>query len=376
MSTRNFDTRRIFTATAALVLLVAISAAGKSESKSEYSFEYRALQESNIYHAYEDTAEVSSLLNVLDANASWKFGNRQFVHQLNVYGTFDLYSSYSQRNRGVVGVGYEPRYKYSKTGTFDFEANFSRRNKDLVDDAGQTLNRTLTKMDWDFNLTNTYEKKKFKCSQSVRWNKINYDETFVNAVRQASYDYTSTILALNMIWQPSKQSKWKLAFSSEGRAYDERKTYSVAFGATSGSPSAIRTFRENTVDLNWKYKASKKIELSLGSSWSRRTDNFENFYGFDQWHTDAGLDCKWSERNETSFSFGFKSKEFANYFNSRIATGTTVAVDYADFTFEHLFHVTSSMSFLAYANNYNKVSNDWTYDYHDLTSGIGLVLSY
>ncbi|HWR84093.1 MAG TPA: hypothetical protein VN285_12400 [Candidatus Deferrimicrobium sp.] len=374
-------------ATAVAIIMAAAlstSAAGRGPLYPRMKLEYRALRESNIYHSFAPTNEVATMVNVLGAEATWKLKGGFHEHRIAAYADLDLYSNHGHRNKSSFGMVYEPTLRYSKAGRVSLVADFSRRDKDLIDDAGQSLSRTLKRWESQLGVVHRYDFGKLRTEAGFTYFNFNYDETDTLAVigidtitvHLSSYDYRSETWQSQLKYKPVRQLVVRFAFRTEKRFYDARRTYTVTFGAVSGRPFRIRNFRENAIEGHLGYSFDKRLQLEWETGFARRTDNFENFYGYDQWQHRLSADVAWTKADETTVSFRFKSKEYPNYHTSRIRPGDRVFIEYTDFDIEHSHRLSTAVTLTAYVRNYNKVSNDPLFDYQDFTGGLGIRLEY
>jgi len=359
--------------------------AGLDLSKLDYDCSYRALYESNIYHAYVDTGEIAALLNVASMALAWKGRPaHRYTHSLAGYADLDLYPNYGNRNQESIGVTYKPAYGYHRHARLALAVDFSRRNKDLVDDAGQTLTRTLKKWELDLRAVNRITVGNLRLEQGFRFNLDDYDERDTLAIRGTdttnvhllSYDYHFTSWEISARYKVGQLLTLRMGFETEGRSYDERRTYTVRYGAFKGRPFEIRKFRENTLAIDIDLALYKGNALGIDIDYVNRKDNFENFYGFSQWQYKGTVYLQPFRRHSSKISFRFKDKNYPNYHTSNTGVMGRVAIDYADFQVEHRYQFSPIIAFTAYLRNYNKVSNDPSFDYHDLQAGTGIILSH
>jgi len=346
---------------------------------------YNALYESNIYHSFADTNQSQALVNALTAKGSWrKKQSRHLLHRVNLDVDYDQYVRNENRNQGSAGISYEPRITYARHGRILLLADIARRQKDLIDDSGQSLTRTLTRSEIDLVLTHRYDLGHLRMEQKIGYENLNYDERDTLAVTQSgttnvhltSYDYHAVTAGFLVNFDFSSRLEARVTLDTEKRDYDERKTYTVQYGATIGRPFAIRNFRENAVGVRVAYLFYRENEIRLDADYTRRTDNFENYYGYDHRQYKATLSLRWGPSQDTEISFRFKNKDYPNYHTRNIGTARRVHIDYADLQFEHHVLLVRNITLNAYLRNYNKVSNDPSFDYHDLVAGTGLIFSY
>jgi len=346
-----------------------------------YLIEYLPGMESNIYHSYSDSDETSAVVNVVAGAIEWsKKPRRGFRQDAALFAEMEWYPSYSSRNQSSLGVAYEPSYKYARKGKLSAKIVFSRRNKDLVDDQGQDQTRILQKWQTDLTLDHAYGFGRWEFEQRLYFNDDNYDETdtvdpsgVVSTLR--SYDYHSYGGRLQIGFEFERTMHLRMTVQSEKRKYDERRTYTVKYGAYVGRPFEIREFVENTMELQYRWRFFGDNSLRLEVSYARRTDNFENFYGLDQLQYKAVVSLVPARRHRTDISFRFKDKDYEHYWTSRIGRASVVAIDYADFQLEHWYQLTADIAIELALRNYNKVSNDSAFDYHDFNLGLGFRIS-
>ncbi len=366
-----------------IMSLILITVAGVSASNRDIDIElkYGGYYESNLYHSFADSLEAASMLNNFQIDVSKKIKqSKQWKHKFSAFTDVDLYPNYSNRNKTSFGFAYEPDYKYSKKGKLSGDFSFSRRNRDLIDDSGQTLARTLKKKDLDVGLKHRYKFDKFITEQFFSYVDHNYDETYdINNIKTTSYDYNSTFLGGSLKYKYDKKITTKFKFMSEKRNYKERNTYAVVTGVRAGGRLGIREFRENSYDLQVEYKFNKQYAVSFDSEFRRRSENFENFYGYDQWQHRAEVKLGFIEHNNLKISFRIKSKNYENYhtiYTRAISSTERVTIDYTDFQIKNEYEFSQSFSFLLFVRNFDKTSNDQTFDYTDLTIGSGFTWSY
>ncbi len=250
----------------------------------------------------------------------------------------------------------------------------------MIDDSGQLLSRTLKKKDLEFGLKNKYKFNKLTTEQFVSYYNYNYDETYdTNNVKATSYDYKSTFFGGSLKYKFDKKVSVKLKIVSEKRDYSERYTYAVSTGVRAGGRLGVRAFRENSYDFKIGYNFNKYYSLNFDSEFRRRSENYENFYGYDQWQHKAEIKFGLIEHNTTKISYRIKSKNYENYHTSytrAISSLERVYIDYTDFQIKNEYEFTPSFSLLLFVRNYDKTSNDQTFDYTDLTIGTGFTWSY
>jgi len=340
----------------------------------------QALYESNIFHSFADSSETNAFLNSLQVALLFRAGHTtRLRHVLQGYTELDIYPNYSTRDRSSFGLRYEPVWRYNRTGNLQLGVDFGRRKKDLVDDDGQVLARTLQKWELDLNVMNNYHLGPLKTQLGLGYADDNYDERDTVAVvgstrttvSLTSYDYHAYTWLAKAAFQISPRLEIYGKHLGEKRAYDERRTYTIRYGAYKGRPFEIREFRENTFEAGLNYEFLGHNEIALEADFVRRHEYFENFYGFDQWQYRATVRLRPSARHKTTVTIRIKNKDYDNYWNSRIGQVNRVWIDYADFQIDHDYQLSDIVTLTAYVRNFNKVSNDRAYDYHDFTAGTG-----
>ena len=368
--------RYILTTTAVLAALVILLPGSDSHAaKGQWGLQlgYLGSYESNIYHSYMDTGRTAALLNMMEAKASWYSRvSRSFRHELTGYILLDYYPSYTNRNRSAFGVRWEPVLRYDRKGRFIGNVELSRRNRDLIDDSGQQLARTFQKWVADFELTHRYDVGRWRFEQTIGWVNYNYDE--VTGLR--SYDYSGFIAAVRFRWDISWRWRATVIAATDKRNYDERRTYTIAFGATAGRPSEIREFRENSIEGELQYRLARGRRVWASVEYARRTENFENFYGYSFWQYRLGGSLRLSPRFKALVIARFKAKEYPNYWTRSIGANNRVSVDYTDFKLETTYRLSDLVEHTVFLRYYNKVSNHPFFDYDDITIGSGFRLRY
>ncbi|MEW6051753.1 MAG: hypothetical protein AB1644_11940 [Candidatus Zixiibacteriota bacterium] len=342
----------------------------------EYKLAYGARYESNIYHSYLDTQAVGAQLNIIEGQLDWVMQpSRKFAQTLGAYADMSLYTNYSNRNRTAFGVVYEPTLRYSRRGTFGLDVDFSHRNKDVLSDAGELLARTLQKWQFDVKATNRLSFGAFRTEQAFLFDKSNYADSYDSVgVRLPSYNYRSFGGEIDGRYRFHRNLRARVRLSLENRDYAERRTYTVAFGSFRGRPYEIRSFTERVTEFTLETQPVPSVGLSGLVQYTKRTDNFENFYGFRQWEYKAELELTPIRHNELKMSLEFRNKDYPNYWTSNIGRLNRVGIDYATFDIEDTYHVSELFAVTAYLKNYNKVSNDPNFDYRDLTAGVGIAI--
>ncbi len=346
---------------------------------------YSALYESNIYHSFADSNQSKAMVNALTVRGIWrKQQSRRVLHRAHLDFDLDQYMRNANRNQVSAGMTYEPRIRYARHGHFVLSLELGRRQKDLIDDSGQSLARTLTRWETDAMLLHRYDLGPVRLEQHLGYENLDYDErdtlivnsTGTTEAHLTSYDYHGVTAGFRISYDLSSRTEIQATFDTEKRNYDERRTYTVEYGATLGRPFAIRSFHENAVGLRVGYRFYKNSEIRGDVDYTRRTDNFENYYGYEHRQYKISLKLAWAPSQDTDISFRFKNKDYPNYHTRNIGSRGRVHIDYADVQLEHSYPLTTNITVNGYLRNYNKVSNDPTFDYHDLTAGIGFHINY
>lgn len=355
----------------------------KPTSKIEFELSYLAQYESNIYHAYYDTSETSAMLSGIGSAFTWKYRpSRSLSHRIGAYVDLGLYtpSKYSNRNISTIGVVYEPTIHFSRDSRLSPSVDISLRDKDVIDETSTSPVRTLKKWEYDLGLTYWHDIGASKLQASVSYANHNYDEsdtTLTSGATQhlTSWDYKTYGVDGGAKFPLGRVLTFKADLGWEKRDYKERKTYTVQYGAFVGRPFAIRSYREVVISSALEVGLGEKSDIEPRITYTRRKDTFENFYGYTQWGYGLAGDFSVSARLRIKASLEYKNKDYPNYWNSRIGRSRREAIDYADFSLEPSYHWSEVVSLIGYMRNYNKVSNDPIYDYHDLTGGVGFVLA-
>lgn len=352
------------------LLLVATGTQAKSGFGAEVS--YTSSYESNVFHSYADSLESADMVNILQAELYWKSKfSRAFRHFVLLYSDFDIYTTKSARNRLGYGLQYEPSYRYSHYGQFRIGADISRSKRDLIDDAGDVQTRILEKNVLKLDFRHSYRFGEIYTTQKVEYRNYNYDESYSGAVRLTSYDYHSLIFDLDAKYAFTKNFKIRFGFDTEKRNYDERKSYSL-----DKLYSEIRNFRQNSFDLDIYITPIDWIDLDFGGEFSRRKENFENFYGNDIWKWKIDAELKPFMRHLTKITFIYRTKDYDNYYTTHIGIANRVWIQYALFELEHFYDINYYLKLGFYLTTYNKISNDIDFDYQNSQAGIGFILNY
>lgn len=364
-----------------LYVLMLLATSAWASPQYSLDLRYLGLYESNIYHAYLDTQQVGAQLNELSARGSALVTQSdRLSHRFDAYTNLDLYLNYGNRNRSSFGLAYVPMLKYAKRASVHLDVDLSRRNRDLISDAGEYLNRNLGQTVFEIRATNRFTTGIFRMDQSLEYSDHNYDDSYdTNGVRLASYDYH--------FWHGSGSVKARITravsligeIGYEKRNYDERKTYPIAKGPVKGY-GVIREYDEWVEGLTLQTELNRSIELDLLVEYTDRTDNFEDFYGYQQWKYGIRSKIDISRRDELRVSFDLRTKDYPNYWTKNTGRNGRVSIDYATFELENYYALASGVDLIAYIKNFNKVSNERyvpsiavpSYDYQDLSVGIGL----
>lgn len=358
-----------------LGLLLLIFSVPSEARNLYYDFEYGAYYESNIYHAYADSDHVGSMLNYLDGAVYYNRElSEKLEYRLGGIAEFDLYPNYSNRNKSSFGVAFNTTYSFNRRNRFEFDISLASRDKDLTDDSGQSLARTLKKTVFDVEGTYKNRYKKLWSEFAVAYSNDNYDETDV----LTSYDYSSLDLKAKFSYHFSRRFKARLYLGSLKRDYKERYTYAVVTGVRAGGRLGIREYRENSVKLNLEYDFYKNNNIDLETEYTQRNENYENFYGYNQWQHKLTFTIYPARENKTKISFRFKNKDYENYHtaNTRlISPFERVSIDYADFQIESEQHIGRNYYLFGFIQNYNKVSNDPDFDYLNSMYGLGIKIN-
>jgi hypothetical protein len=125
--------------------------------------------------------------------------------------------------------------------------------------------------------------------------------------------------------------------------------------------------------LNWEFVPKNSVELAIKYTLrtDSRNDTKNNFYGYTLWQYGLSIDLAPTARFSVKAGFETKSKDYPNYYTSRIGLLNRVSIDYKDFSIEPSYQLSDVVTLVGYLRNYDKTSNDWAFDYHDLTGGVG-----
>ena len=351
-----------------VILLGTAPLAASPPSKLQLRLGYKALGESNIYHAHLDSQEVADQTNALAGILSWEVRQTSLLtHTAEIYGDADLYMKHSNRNKTSYGFRYSPELRYGRIGRIAVTVDISRRDKDLLNDAGEVLPQTLKKNIITLEAANRNKVGQLRIDQAFTFNRYNYDDVYMNGVRQRSYSYDKEIWQFRVGYELWGRLEARAAFETEKRFYDQRLTLSL-----DKLSSHTRNFRENTFDLQLAYRFLKNNWIAFETAYGRRSDNYQNFYGFDVREHTVAMTFKPNRRLNTELSFGYRTKDYPNYYTGNIGQLHRVSIDYATFKVQQEFRLTQRQTLMLYLRNFNKVSNDPSFDYHDLSAGVGV----
>ncbi|RME20291.1 MAG: hypothetical protein D6800_13290 [Candidatus Zixiibacteriota bacterium] len=343
------------------------------------NLDYYGTYESNIFHSFADSNVTGAMLNVLGADATWRYRpSYRFRHKLTAYFDLDYYPAHTQRNRSAVGVRWEPTVRYARHGRFFGTVDFSRRNRDLIDDSGNLQARTFKKWVFDFELTHRYDFNHLRLEQTIGFVDYNYDEIVDTLTGQPkpSYDYSGVIASFLARYDFDKHWRAIVLFASDKRDYDERRTYTITFGATVGRPFEIRNFRQNSIEFGLEHRFTRKHRVWASFEYADRNENFENFYGYIYRQLRFGSSLQLTDRLRSLVTMRFKNKDYDNYWTRRIGINNRVSIDYTDIKLEGQYALSQLVDLTFFVRSYNKVSNDPVSDYTDVTAGTGIKLKY
>lgn len=353
-------------------------------SKFSYQLAFLGQYESNIYHAFADSSEKSAMLNGVDASIDWKYRqSRRVTHRASLYGGLGIYmpSRYDNRNTFDIGFKYDPDFRFGTKLTVSPMFDISRRSKNVIDDISADPARTLKKTQLEAGVVARYDIGKGRFDIGGGYSNNNYDEAdtiYPGGATQplTSWDYKLYALDGGVKVPVGRTFALRTYIGWEKRNYRERKTYTVQYGAFIGRPFAIRSYKEIVISTGIQISLGKQSDVEPKITYTRREDAFENFYGYTQWGYGLDANLAISPRLTTKARIEFKNKDYPNYWNSRIGRTRRESIDYADFSIEPEYQLGESVSLLGYLRNYNKVSNDWAFDYHDLFAGLGFSLRW
>ncbi len=354
-----------------LVLSASASSYAASSARPRINFDYLSVYESNIYHSHYDSQRIGSQVNDINADARWMFRSpARLRHEALLYADVNLYLNHSSRNKSSFGARYEPAYWYARFGKIRGLIDVSRRNKDLLNDAGEVLDRTLMKNVLTAGVEHSIRWRRLRAAQLFTYDKDNYDETYVAGVRQLSYDYHASYWEADMRYEIHRLLVPRLILSTERRYYDERRTLAI-----DKKSSQVRNDRTTSVDFQFASEPADWLAIELQAAWERRKENYENFYGYTARDYGFSLEITPAQRHLTELSFEFKNKDYPNYWTSDIGLLHRVSIDYATFRFRYTYQFHEQVAMRFYLRNFNKVSNDIKYDYNYTYAGLGIVVS-
>ncbi len=341
--------------------------------RPDMRLEYSSLYESNVFHSYADDLRVDDQMNELEFNAQWNaLSSLRLEHELNAYAELEMYASNSSRNRYDIGIEYEPVYRYHRYGRIKLDAEYTRSKKDLIDDNGEVLSRTLGKNVIELRASNYYRYRHLKTRQTVEFSNYDYEDSYdMFGKPMKSYDYHFTELSFEADYDITRWLEVGAEFETEKRNYDERITL-----ALDRRSSRIRNFRRNGIEGALEIKPFTWAELTLESRFNRRKENYEDFYGYDEWRHEAKLELDPYRRHDTEISFVLRKKDYIHYTTTNTGILHPVYIDYAIFRLEHVYRLSEVVSFRADIYNINKISNDPDFDYSDLRGGLGIILNF
>ena len=358
---------------AALVLLLTVaivwtSGPAYAEWRPDLKLKYQSVYESNIYKAHAEENEVKDQLNDMTLMADWDYmPSLKFSHSFKADASLDMYAGHSNRNRYSFGFQYQPVYEYNRHGKFKLKLSLDHGKKDLIDDNGEVLSRTLGKTRADITAYHYYRTGRMKTTQSFRFARYNYDESYDSfGARLTSYDYQLTEWSLRLSYDFTRMVGCQVAVETEKRSYDERRTLSL-----DRKSSRVRNYRRNGIAAELDLLPRRWAKLTLETEFNRRKENYENFYGYDEWRYTAGFELKMWKGHSTGISVSYRDKSYDNYYNSNIGLLNRIFVNYSIFELQHQYRLSKKIDLVASVRNLNKVSNDPNYDYHDTEAGLG-----
>lgn len=339
--------------------------------KPDMEIAYVGSYESNIYHAYDPDVRVDDQLNVLGFGADWEYlSSPRLSHSFGLDADLDMYAANSNRNRYGVDVQYQPAFSYNRHGKVKLNFELSRGEKDLIDDNGEVLSRTLGKTVAEARFYNYYRIRGFRTIQSIRYRKFNYDESYDSlGSKMTSYDFEATELSLSLSYRLHRILTIGADVETERRFYTERKTLSL-----DKKSSRVRNYRRNGVAMDVEISPIREAALTVGTEFNRRKENYQNFYGYDEWRYAAEVEIKIRRKHITKIGFLYRDKIYKNYYTANIGLLNRIFVDYAIFELDHEYRMTRKLSLIGSMRNLNKVSNDPVYNYSDLEGGLGVVM--
>ncbi|MBI5265671.1 MAG: hypothetical protein HY851_00410 [candidate division Zixibacteria bacterium] len=119
--------------------------------------------------------------------------------------------------------------------------------------------------------------------------------------------------------------------------------------------------------------------MELAVKYTLRTDSRNdanaNFYGYTLWQYGVSVDLAPTAKLSVKAGFEAKTKDYPNYYTSWIGLVNRVSIDYKDLSIEPAYQLSDAVALVGYVRNYDKTSNDWAYDYHDIFAGMGFRLT-
>lgn len=372
MSLKNLPSANNRAATAITLIAVIIGVPAIAGGwKPDMEIAYVGSYESNIYHAYDPDIKVGDQLNVLEFGADWEYlSSRRLSHSFGIDADLDMYAANSNRNRYSVDFQYQPAFKYNRHGKLKLNFELSRGKKDLIDDNGEVLSRTLGKTVAEGGIYHYYRIHALRTVQSIRFRKFNYDESYDSlGSRMTSYDFEATELSFSLSYRLHRTLTVGAGLETERRFYTERRTLSL-----DKRSSRIRNYRRNGVAMDVEISPVRGAALTVGTEFNRRKENYQNFYGYDEWRYAADVEINIRRKHTTKIGFLYRDKIYKNYYTANIGLLNRIFIDYAIFELEHEYRVTRELSLIGSLRNLNKVSNDPAYDYNDLEGGLGVAV--
>ena len=352
------------------------------KAKTSFEFGYLGEYESNLYHVYADTAEKSSMLNGIYGNVDWKYkASRRVTHRATAYADLGLYaaSKYSDRNTYSFGLKYEPDFHPNKNIEIAPHVEISRRSKNVIDDISPDPTRTLKKTQLDAGVTTRFDVGKGRLDVSGGYQNNNYDESdtvLAGGTTQplTSWDYHEWQWGAEFRQPFARTVVARVEYSLDKRSYRERYQW------VSGGQIQLRRFTYSSVGghIVWEFVTNNSIDLNVKYTLRKdsRNDTRNNFYGYTFWQYGAEIDLAPSARFTVNAAFEVKSKDYPNYYTSRIGIMNRVKIDYTDFSIEPAYKLSDVVAVVGYLRNYDKTSNDPLFDYHDLFVGAGFRLNW
>jgi len=355
----------------ALIAVIVSVPALAADWKPDMEISYLGSYESNIYHAYDPDIEVGDQLNLIGFTADWDYlSSPKLNHSFRIEADLDMYAANSNRNRYGFGVTYQPSFEYNRHGKFKLNFEIMRGKKDLIDDNGEVLSRTLGKTVAEAKASHYYRLSGFRTVQSIRFRKYNYDESYDSlGSKMTSFDFEATELSFSLSYSIKRKFTAAADIETERRFYSERRTLSL-----DKKSSQVRNYRRNGIGLELKIAPIREATLTLGTEFNRRKENYQNFYGYDEWRYGADVEIEVIRKHATKIGFLYRDKIYKNYYTSNIGLLNRIFVNYAVFEIEHEYRLTSKVSLVGSLQNLIKVSNDPNYNYHDLEGGMGVVV--